>query len=241
MGARTDRDTWVRIERREAAKIRAQGWNGSECAAQLTGIAQPTWHAGVVWREANASVFWRADETDLLPGVPVGSSVVAEDPKLPDAWWHSLNVSLDTLAAQHTRRIATRNTEAITQDLDTTIVRAAFPEVLNTTVNQWRPAHADLNWANVTLPKFSLFGWEDWGIAPRGLDSATLWASSLAVPTLADRVLSERRHDFETRDGQLMTLFVCAKLLGPHSHPHDPRLGPAHATASKVIKSLSSP
>ncbi len=43
-GARTDRDTWVRIERRGLDRIDSQGWNGTECAAALGGIAKPTWY-----------------------------------------------------------------------------------------------------------------------------------------------------------------------------------------------------
>lgn len=53
VGARTDRDTWVRIERRLLNKITDQGWNGGECAARLEGIAQPEWRGCVIWREMN--------------------------------------------------------------------------------------------------------------------------------------------------------------------------------------------
>ncbi|MFF4412397.1 hypothetical protein ACFYY8_07670 [Streptosporangium sp. NPDC001559] len=48
-----------------------------------------------------------------------------------------------------------------------------------------------------------MFDWEDWGMAPYGLDAASLWGASLAVPALADRVRSERRDDLESRDGKL--------------------------------------
>ncbi|GGY95740.1 hypothetical protein GCM10010300_44690 [Streptomyces olivaceoviridis] len=100
------------------------------------------------------------------------------------------------------------------------------------------PAHADLTWANVTAPEFGLFNWKDWGNAPQGLDSASLWGSSLAVPSLADRVRQERRRDFESRDGKLMTLFVCSKILEPYAHPEDPRLEPARRMAEQVIEKL---
>ncbi|GGY95727.1 hypothetical protein GCM10010300_44670 [Streptomyces olivaceoviridis] len=43
VGARTDRETWVRIERRLLGEITDQGWNGAECAARLDGVAQPAW------------------------------------------------------------------------------------------------------------------------------------------------------------------------------------------------------
>lgn len=238
VGARTDRGTWVRIERRPLAKITDQGWNGTEVAARLKGVAMPVWRQCVVWQDEDGSVMWRADETSLLPGAPTGSAVLSEAPDLREEWWSGLNVSLDALAAHETRRVATPDTEAITQDLVTTSVRGVFADGFDTTVQRWVPAHADLNWANVTAPVFSLFDWEDWGNAPQGLDSASLWAASLAVPALADRVRQERRHDFGSRDGKLMTLFVCSKILGPHAHPQDPRREPARRVADRVIKEL---
>ncbi|QTT74903.1 hypothetical protein J7W19_17300 [Streptomyces mobaraensis NBRC 13819 = DSM 40847] len=238
VGARTNRETWVRIERRPLARITDQGWNGAECAARLDGVAQPAWQGCVVWRDANEPVLWRADETDLLPAAPVGNAVLSEAPELSDEWWDGLNASLDALAAHQTRRVATPDTETITQASVTEAIRAVFPGGFDTTVQRWVPAHADLNWANVTAPVFSLFDWEDWGNAPQGLDSASLWGSSLAVPSLADRVRQERRRDFERRDGKLMTLFVSSKILGPHAHPEDPRLEPAQRMAQQVIEEL---
>lgn len=238
VGARTDRDTWVRVERRLLDKITDQGWNGAECAARLEGVAQPAWQGCVVWRDADGPVMWRADETDLLPAPPVGSAILSDAPELPDEWWGALNASLDALAAHATRRVATPDTDAITQKLVTESIRAVFPGTFDTTVQRSVPAHADLNWANMTAPVFSLFDWEDWGNAPQGLDSASLWASTLAVPALADRVRQERRHDFESRDGKLMTLFVCSKLLGPYAHPEDPRLEPARRLSEQLIEEL---
>ncbi|MFI6465451.1 hypothetical protein [Streptomyces sp. NPDC050538] len=238
VGARTDRDTWVWIERRLLDKIPHQGWNGTENAARLEGIAQPKWRGCVVWRDSDESVMWRADETELLPEAPVGNAILGEAPELPDDWWEALNASLDALAAQDTRRVATPDTVTITQGLVTESIRGAFANDFDTTVERWVPAHADLNWANMTAPTFSLFDWEDWGNAPLGLDSANLWASSLAVPALAERVLHERRSDFESRDGKVMTLFACSKILGPYAHPEDPRLEPARRMAERVIKEL---
>ncbi|KOV59179.1 hypothetical protein [Streptomyces sp. MMG1121] len=241
VGARTDRDTWVRIERRALNRIGVQGWNGAECAALLKGVAQPGWLGCLVWRDIDEAVtLWRADETALLPGRPVGTAVLGQDPKLPDEWWQALNNSLDALAAQETGRIATPDTVTITQGFVSESIRSVFPDDFDTTVERWVPAHADLNWANVTAPAFCLFDWEDWGNAPMGLDSASLWASSLAVPALADRVRRERRSDFESRDGKLMTLFVCSKILGPYAHPGDPRLKPARRVAEETVGELQS-
>lgn len=41
--------------------------------------------------------------------------------------------------------------------------REVLPEVTDTTVEEWRPTHADLTWANVTGPEFYMINWEDRG------------------------------------------------------------------------------
>ncbi|GAA2230096.1 hypothetical protein GCM10010104_24090 [Streptomyces indiaensis] len=152
VGARTDRDTWVRIERRLLDKISDQGWNGTEGAACLKGIAQPEWHGCVVWRATDGRVMWRADETELLPGAPIGNAILSEAPELPDDRWGTLNASLDALAAQSTNRVATPDTDTITQALVTESICGVLSGDLDTTIEQWVPAHADLNWANMTAP-----------------------------------------------------------------------------------------
>ncbi|MFJ8676358.1 hypothetical protein [Streptomyces sp. NPDC093589] len=237
VGAPTDRGRWVRIERRGLDRIGVQGGDGTASAEALSGIAKPAWLAGVAWRDEVEPVMWRADETRLLPGTPVGSAVVTEDPRLAEEWWTSLNASLEALAAQHTNRVATPDTVTLTQELVTGTIHSAFPGV-DAAVTDWRPAHADLNWANVTAPVFCVFDWEDWGMAPCGLDAANLWAASLAVPPLADRVRRERCNDLASRDGKLMTLFVAAKILGPYSDPQDPRLVLARKTAEQLLQEL---
>jgi hypothetical protein len=239
IGARTDRTTWVRIERRPVSRIREQGWNGAESAALLDGVVQPAWRSAVSWRDKDDVVMWRADESDLLPSAPVKpGGVLTEEPVLPDEWWAGLSSTLDALAAHRTSRIATPDTVTITEAHVAEVVQTAFPGSPNTTAKRWAPAHADLNWHNVTAPQFCLFDWEDWGMAPRGLDSAALWAQSLGVPALADRVRRERAGDLSSRDGKVMMLFACAKIAGPYAHPQDPRLEPARAAAQRLMDEL---
>jgi hypothetical protein len=109
IGARTDRQTWVPIERRPCSRIGEQGWNGAECAALLDGVVQPVWHAAVSWRDMDDATVWRADETDLLPGEPVKpGGVLTEDPGLSDEWWAALNGSLDALPPRTPRGLLRR-------------------------------------------------------------------------------------------------------------------------------------
>ncbi|MFJ3631643.1 hypothetical protein [Streptomyces sp. NPDC090112] len=239
LGGRTEQGTWVRIERRGFERIGTQGWNGTEAAAVLQGVAMPEWYQGVAWREPGEPVMWRADELELIPSSSVGKgALVLEDPDLPDEWWDALNASLDALASQQTPRIATPDTVTITQEQVTQTLRAVFPRVADTRIERWAPAHADLTWANVMGPEFSLIDWEDWGMAPRGLDAATLWGNALAVPGLADRVQHERRADLESRDGKLMSLFFLSKIIGPYAYEEDPLLAPARKEAERLVAEL---
>ncbi|MFD7834444.1 hypothetical protein [Streptomyces sp. NPDC059761] len=59
---RSERGTWVRIERWGFERTGPQGWNGTEAAAVLQGGAMPEWYQGVAWREQGEPVMWRADE-----------------------------------------------------------------------------------------------------------------------------------------------------------------------------------
>ncbi|WP_027944014.1 hypothetical protein [Amycolatopsis taiwanensis] len=208
------------------AKIAAQGQagNGMEAAELLRDIAKPAWYRGLSWLDQAEGVVWRADDVELITAGPIQRGPLRSDVALPGGWWGALNESLDALAGQHTTRIATPDTEVITQALVTREIERAFPGRVDTTITEpWVPAHGDLNWSNVTGPEFWILDWEDHGMAPRGLDAANLWASSLTVPELAERVYHERRADLESRPGKLMALFSVAKILCDWSIPDELR------------------
>lgn len=227
VGAHSDRGTWVRIEARPLAKISAQGQagNGMEAADLLRDIAKPAWYRGLSWHDQAEDSVWRADEVELVTAAPIQRGYLRDDIDLPDVWWAALNASLDALAGQHTTRVATPDTEKITQALVTREIERACPGRVDTTITEsfWVPAHADLNWSNLTGPDFWILDWEDHGMAPRGLDAANLWASSLTVPELAERVYRERRADLDSRPGKLMALFSVAKILNDSSLPDELR------------------
>ena len=103
IGARTDRDTWVRIEARRPEKIDGQGWNGTECAALLDGIVKPAWFAGVSWHDLERGVMWRADETSLIAAAPIKpGGILTTDPDLPEVWWAALDASWSGRGLEHT-------------------------------------------------------------------------------------------------------------------------------------------
>jgi len=209
VGAATDRGTWVRIELRRLARLRAQGW-GTEAAADLYGVARPDWLGGLTWPADELDARWHADETSLVAARPITpAGPLRGAPDLPQLWWASLDDSLTALAAQPTARIATPDTVPITQARISEILAGAGLSPAESVVPEWTTAHADLNWANLTGPDCCLLDWEDWGRAPRGLDAANLWICSLAVEPLAERVHQLRREDLDSRSGQLAVLTLC--------------------------------
>ncbi|MGW6983868.1 hypothetical protein ACWGE1_31245 [Streptomyces sp. NPDC054932] len=126
----------------------------------------------------------------------------------------------------------------ITQEQVTQTLGEVVPGIADTGIERWAPAHADLTWANVMGQEFSIIDWEDWGMAPRGLDAAALWGNALAVPALADRVRRERRVDLESRDGRLMSLFLLSKIVGAHAYEGDPLLALAPKEAEHLAAEL---
>lgn len=241
IGLRTMRGTWVRIEARPADRITGQGWNGVECASVLRGVAKPAWLQAVSWSDAAQGLMWRADEIELITSPPIKpGGTLKVDPNLSGQWWATLTSSLSALAGHMTTRVATPTMQPIGQDRVSSTIHEVFPDV-DTTVDEWRVAHGDLFWTNVTAPECVLLDWKDWGMAPRGYDAASLWYSSLAVPTLAERVYRELRSELDTRSGLLSQLMYCAGSITAPPGYADEILTPAKMHALRIFDQLIKP
>jgi len=233
-GFRTERGTWVRIERRERWWINSAGWGGLEAASTLQGVRKPQWHQSVTWTDKARDVVWRADELELVssPSVEVAGGFAAAT-ALPDSWWADLRGSLAALAGNATDRVGMSQahlSKRITQ---------VFDKPIDTTVDEWTTAHTDLHWNNVTTDGY-LLDWEDWGAAPRGLDAATLWQASLPNPKLAERVQREFAADLQTRSGRLAQLLQCANAIriAARTGASTPLSEAANAAAKRILAEL---
>lgn len=214
----TTRGTWLRVEARTEQRVAVQGLGGVEAAATLAGIAKPEWYRSISWHDPGHGVWWRVDETELVDQHTVATcAYLGADPGLPASWWTSLRASLAALGAAASRRPAKLHAATASQDYLSTLAHRATNHLgagqVDSTVDEWRTAHGDLTWANLTAPGCVLLDWEDWGSAPRGFDAATLLLCSLAVPALADRIRAEFADDLASRSGQVAVLALCADLL----------------------------
>ncbi len=234
-GFRTDAGTWVRVQWRRPSKIYGPAWAGAECASVLRGVTKPDWFQTASWRDDTREVVWRADEMELVTSAVINSTgVIAIEPELPESWWASLKESLAALAGHQTERVGVR------QDHHTLRINQVFPDEVDTTVDEWTTAQADLHWGNLTAPDCYLLDWEDWGAAPRGLDAAVLWGVSLQVPELAARVQREFQTDLQTRSGKLAQLLFCSNVIRVNAKRADPSplVPPATRVAATLLAEL---
>ncbi|WP_236542097.1 hypothetical protein [Spiractinospora alimapuensis] len=86
-------------------------------------------------------------------------------------------------------------------------------ESADLTVTEWRTAHGDLHWANVTQEPLQILDWEGWGSAPAGYDAAVLLAYSLPVPDIVTQIREDFGDVLDTPNGRLAQLVICAEII----------------------------
>ena len=237
LGYATDTGMWVRIQWRPLDTMNGQAWTGAECASVLTGVAKPELQRSVRWQDDSRNVVWRAEEMSLVRSAVIAANgSITTPPTLDETWWATLRSSLTCLAEHATYRVGMPQVHL------TRRIEEVFGDAVDTHVAQWRTAHADLHWGNLTAPGCVLLDWEDWGAAPRGYDAATLWGFSLGVPEIAERVLHEFRDDLATREGKLSRLMFCANVLRAHARSGKamPFTEPARQVSTALIEELRS-
>jgi hypothetical protein len=239
-GFRTDQATWLRISYRPNDQLNERTWTGEECASVLRGVAKPRLLRSFRWLDEERGLIWRADELTLASGSLISATPQIEvSPELADEWWTQLTGSLSALRLHKTTRVGAR------QDLvNRRIAEFVGGDRVDPTIDEWTIAHADLHWANLTAPHLQILDWEGWGVGPRGLDAATLWAYSLLVPPVAERIQVEFKEDLATRSGRLAQLFTCVELLrmirnfGDHPRLEEPLVGAAHNLVSELATAV---
>ncbi len=214
MGAASDRGTWIRLEHAQTEQVGVRGWGGAEASIALRGVAAPAWTNTLIWRGEESNVVWRADEVEFVNEPPVEAGpALGADPRLSDSWWSAWGSSMDALASARVARIAVAHHQPVTAQHAARAVEAVWPGRCDVRVTEWTCAHGEMTWRKLTSPACWILGWDGFGLAPRGLDAATLWCSSLAVPEVAARIWRERRADLESPTGTVMALFCLARVL----------------------------
>lgn len=239
LGAPSDRGTWVRLSVCPGAA--AAYCRGREATAGLPdAVACPQWLRSHSWRDDE--LVWRVEETEQVrePVIQTDGGILTEQPNLPGQWWQQLHTSLHALATTDTARIATPHTRPISQQRISDLIATIAADV-ETTIGEWTVAHADLSWGNLTAPQCWILDWEDFGVAPRGWDAATLWAASLAVPALAEQVQQVFAADLDTRTGRVCQLYHVAELIQAGTDYTGPLFAPAHEASKRLVSERAAP
>jgi len=210
-GFPTSAGTWLRLAWVRPGGFSAQSWTWLEASVAIHDVPRPEWIAGATWYDHGREVVWRADEMSRAPAPALSpNGTIDRDPGLTDAWWSDLRTALGTLARYETGRVCVQQSHLSQR------ITEVYGDQVDTTVSEWACAHGDVGYANLTAAPLTILDWEDWGMAPVGWDAACLWSASLAVPTLADRVLAEFADVLDTRAGQLSRLLLCANVTRAH-------------------------
>jgi aminoglycoside phosphotransferase (APT) family kinase protein len=93
------------------------------------------------------------------------------------------------------------------------VIKWRFGTQVRSEVDEWRCAHGDLHWANVTHPQITLLDWEHWGLAPRGYDAAHLIVFSCALPDLVRKLEDAFAADLNTASGRIASLAILARRM----------------------------
>lgn len=206
VGALTDGGTWLRLTHRDFDRVNERTWTGDETAAVIP-VSKPSLLRSLQWSEGTSAV-WKLDEFTLIPGQVLSRSPdILDLPAVDSNWWLELKRDLQVLAARTTVRVAVR------QDLVTRRIHEISQGAVDPLVEEWATAHGDLHWGNLAGPRLAILDWEGWGLAPRGLDIATLWAFSCRNESLREEIESQFEHELGLRSTQLSQLFICAELI----------------------------
>jgi hypothetical protein len=223
--------TWLKIGR---ADDKNQLWaqQGERLAQSMADVPMPRilrefeWHAD--------GISWHAFQFTLVPSPSIQGTpwISAPMPVLHDHWFSELKRALAAVSSvplsrwlihpgQVARMIAQRFGRKAPYDID-----------------EWRTAHGDLNWSNLTAPELSLLDWEQWGAAPRGFDAALLLSLSIKEPDLYRRIEKTFTEDLDTPSGRVARLFTLARRLNRiEAGFHDPREHrPAEREAWRLLR-----
>lgn len=189
-----------------------------ERSAGTFGIRTPRILAATAWGAGGidwyAVLMPQVSSPTIKQFVDAGGSLAQDD-----RWIGLLRTALAQIAAIPTTQH--RLTRAYVAQ---TILTRFGPDAPNV-ATEWRTAHGDLNWTNLTVPDLVVYDWETWGLAPRGYDEAYLMVHSIEDVSFMDRLEREFADDFSTQSGCVSLLVACAEML---NYIEADRLGAHH-------------
>ena len=212
---------WLRVSPFLEHEMSRKAWRGTAEAAAIPGVSKPAllhrteWHA-----DAPDPVPVSAEVLTLVTD-PVASRerFLRTAPDLPPEWFRDLAASLAALRAYPTdRRFPVHSPEEYGYLLSATYRRP----VPATCVPAFGTEHIDLNWENITAPRFCILDMEHWCTAVTGYGAAYLYLTALEVPAAAARVYEALADVLDTPSGRYAQLVAAALIIRNLTRLPDP-------------------
>ena len=171
---------WLRVSPFLEHEMSRKAWRGTAEAAAIPGVSKPALLYPIEWQAGGSAPVPVSAEVLTLVTDPLASKerFLRTAPDLPAEWFRSLSASLASLRAYPTdRRFPVHDAEECGYLLSATY-RQPVPVGC---VPAFGTEHIDLNWENITAPRFQIIDMEHWCVAVTGYGAAYLYLTALEV------------------------------------------------------------
>lgn len=212
---------WLRVSPFLEHEMSRKAWQGTAEAAAIPGVSKPTLLHRIEWYAGAPSPVPISAEVLTLVSDPVASRerFLRTTPDLPANWFRDLDASLAALRAYPTdRRFPVHDAEEYGYLLSATYCRSVPADCVPT----FGTEHIDLNWENITAPRFQILDMEHWCVAVTGYGAAYLYLTALEVPAVAAQVRHALSDVLDTPSGRYAQLVAAAIILRNLTRLPDP-------------------
>ena len=212
---------WLRVSPFLEHEMSRKAWRGTAEAAAISGVSKPSLLHRIEWLAEGPEPVPVSVEVLTLVTDPVASPVrfLRKAPDLPARWFCDLAASLAALRAYPTvRRFPVHDAEEYSYLLSATYRRP----VPAGCVPAFGTEHIDLNWENITAPRFCILDMEHWCVAVTGYGAAYLYLTALEVPAVADLVYEALAGVLDTPSGRYAQLVAAALIIRNLTRLPDP-------------------
>jgi hypothetical protein len=213
--------TWLRVSPFLEHEMSRKAWRGTAEAAAIKGASKPALLHRIEWFADAPSPVPVSAEVLTLVTDPVASRerFLRTAPDLPADWFRDLGASLAALRAHPTdRRFPVHDAEEYRYLLSATYRRPVPAEC----IPAFGTEHIDLNWENITAPRFQVLDMEHWCVAVTGYGAAYLYLTALEVPAVATQVRAALTDVLDTPSGRYAQLVAAALILRNLTRLPDP-------------------